>query len=86
MGLVSWILVGFVAGWLATYIAGGDRRRGCLSNIVLGIIGALVGGWLMNFLGRVGPTGFNLWSVGVAVLGAVIVLTVRQLVFGKHRR
>ncbi len=83
MGLLSWIIVGFMAGWLAGIVTGTGGRRGCLGNIVLGVIGAIVGGWLMNFFGKMGPTGFNMWSIGVALLGAVVVLWIRNKLFGK---
>jgi uncharacterized membrane protein YeaQ/YmgE (transglycosylase-associated protein family) len=73
MGIIGWILFGALAGWLAGLLGGTNQKRGCIFNIVLGIVGAFVGGLIMEFLGGTGVTGFNLWSILVAVLGALIV-------------
>jgi uncharacterized membrane protein YeaQ/YmgE (transglycosylase-associated protein family) len=73
MGILSWIVLGAIAGWLASMIVnkGGE---GIFLDVVLGIVGALVGGWIFAALGTVGVTGFNLWSLVVSVIGAVVVL------------
>lgn len=77
MGFLSWILFGAVAGWVASIIAGTNRRQGCLMNIIVGIAGAFVGGlisqWVFNQ--RI-IFGFDLQSFAVAVLGAVILLVI----------
>ena len=75
MGLVSWIIFGALAGWIASIITGRNERMGCLGNIAVGVVGALIGGFLMSFIGRGGVSGFNLPSFFVAVLGAVLLLT-----------
>lgn len=77
MGLLSWIIVGGLAGILAKWIMGGDM--GCLLTIVLGVVGALIGGFLMSLLGYGGVNGVNIWSVVVATLGAVVLLGVARL-------
>ena len=74
MGLLSWIIVGGLAGWLSTRIIKPKKKKGCFSGILLGIVGAIVGGFLMSFLGGSGVTGFNLYSIFVATLGAVILI------------
>ncbi len=74
MGVISWIIIGALAGWIASMITGNNRQMGTLANIAVGIVGGLIGGFLMDLLGGAGVTGFNLWSLLVAVLGAVILL------------
>ena len=74
MGLISWILVGGIAGWLASKIMGTDASMGIVANIVVGVIGAFVGGFVVGLLGGTGVTGFNIWSILVSLLGAVILI------------
>lgn len=74
MNFIVWIVFGALAGWLASIMAGTDARQGALGNIVVGILGAFIGGFVMNAIGQPGVTGFNLYSTIVAVLGAVILL------------
>ena len=76
MGLVAWIILGGLAGWVASLITGRNRKMGCLSNMVAGILGAFVGGLLSNWLGGFGVTGLNLRSLVVATLGAVVLLLI----------
>ena len=76
MGIVTWIIFGALAGWIASIIVGRNDQMGCLSNIVVGVVGALIGGFLMSFIGQAGVTGFNLASFIVAVLGAVLLLLI----------
>ncbi len=80
MGLLSWIIVGAIAGWLATLIAGGGF--GLIGNIFLGIIGAVVGSWLIGSILNLpyDVTGFNLTSILVATGGAVVILFVVNLI------
>lgn len=84
MGILSWILVGLIAGWLAGAVMGGGGRN-VLGDIVLGIIGALVGGFLAGALFGVGDplTGFNLTTLIVAFLGAVIVIAIVRALPGR---
>lgn len=78
MNILLWILFGALAGWLASVIMG-TREQGLLTDIVLGIIGAILGGWLFNRFGAAGVTGFNLGSLLVAVVGAIVVLAIAKL-------
>lgn len=80
MELIIWILFGALAGWIASLIAGTDAEQGAIGNIVIGILGALVGGMLMRAFGGSGVTGFNLGSLFVAILGAVLLLYVFRAV------
>lgn len=74
MGLFAWIVLGGIAGWLASIIAGNNEEQGLFGNIVIGILGAFIGGFLINLLGGEGITGFNPWSLLVAVMGATLLL------------
>ncbi len=74
MGLLSWIIIGGLAGWLSTKIITPKKKKGCFSGIALGIAGAIVGGFLVSLLGGKGITGLNLYSILVATLGAVVVI------------
>ncbi|MFZ2125735.1 MAG: GlsB/YeaQ/YmgE family stress response membrane protein [Candidatus Saccharimonadales bacterium] len=85
MGIISWIILGGIAGWIASMIAGTDARQGLLGNIVVGILGGLVGGFALNMFGGEGVTGFNLYSLLVALLGAVILLWIWKMVSGNGR-
>ncbi|MBY0330019.1 MAG: GlsB/YeaQ/YmgE family stress response membrane protein [Acetobacteraceae bacterium] len=79
MGIIAWIVLGLIAGWIASKIMTGSGS-GLLMNLVLGVVGAFVGGFLFSVLGGAGVTGFNLWSLLVAVLGAVVVLWIAGMV------
>jgi uncharacterized membrane protein YeaQ/YmgE (transglycosylase-associated protein family) len=83
MGICTWIVFGGLAGWIASLIAGNNARQGLIGNIVVGIVGALVGGFVFSFFGGSAVTGFNLYSLGVAVVGALITLSLRKMLFGK---
>jgi uncharacterized membrane protein YeaQ/YmgE (transglycosylase-associated protein family) len=75
MGIVSWIVLGAIAGFLANLVVGG--REGILGTIILGIVGAVVGGWLASEVFHKGDvTGVNVESIVIAVIGAIIVLVV----------
>ena len=79
MGIILWIIFGAIAGWVASIIMKTDAKQGTVKDIVMGIIGAIVGGFLMDLGGQSGVTGFNLYSLGVAIAGAVIVIYVGRL-------
>lgn len=83
MGLIAWILVGLVAGWLAGMVMGG-RGFGILGNIVVGIIGSLVGGFLASALLRMDVNGFNLPSILVAFVGAIVFLLILRAIPGRQ--
>ena len=80
MGIISWIVLGGIAGWLASIITKRNDQMGCITNIIAGIVGAAVGGWVFSLFGGQGVTGFNLPSLLVAFVGAVIVLAVVNLI------
>lgn len=79
MSLLLFLIVGGIAGWLASVVMGTNARQGMLADILLGIVGAFVGGLLMNTLGQAGVTGFNLYSLLVSTLGAIAVIYVGRL-------
>ncbi len=80
MGIISWIVVGLVAGLLAKWIMPGEDPGGIIVTILVGMAGASVGGFVVSILGGAGATGFNVWSILVATLGAVILLAIYRLV------
>lgn len=80
MSIIGWIVLGAIAGWLASIITGRNAQMGCIANIVVGIIGGLIGGWIMSFFGGAGVTGFNIPSLIVALIGAVILLFIWNLI------
>ena len=80
MGILAWIVVGLIAGVLAKLIMPGDDPGGIIVTILIGIVGAFVGGFVVNLLGGAGVSGFNIWSILVATLGAIILLAVYRLV------
>lgn len=73
MGIITWIILGGVSGWLASLISG-NKSLGLFGNIAVGIVGAMIGGFLFSTIGKVGVTGFNLYSVFVSVIGAWLLL------------
>lgn len=84
MNIVAWIVVGLVAGLLARWIVR-DDRSGCIYTIAVGVLGALIGGALMNASGNRGINDFSLRSLLVAALGAVLLLLVLQALGGRGR-
>lgn len=74
MNIFLWIVFGALAGWIASMIMGTNRDQGCLMDIVVGVVGAFLGGLVFSLFGGQGVTGFNIYSLLVAVLGAVILL------------
>lgn len=79
LGILGWIIIGALAGWIGSKITGNDKEMGAVKNIAVGIVGAFIGGFAMNLIGGQGVTGFNLWSLLVAILGAVIFLSFLNL-------
>ncbi len=80
MGLISWILVGAIAGLLAKWIMPGSGPGGFIVTIILGMAGASVGGFIFRLLGGAGATGFNVWSILVATFGAIVLLFLYGLI------
>jgi uncharacterized membrane protein YeaQ/YmgE (transglycosylase-associated protein family) len=83
MTLVAWLVVGLIAGWIGSMIVN-RRGDGLVTDIVLGIIGAIVGGFLFQAFGRIGVTGINLYSIGVAVLGSIVVLVIYHAIIRRR--
>jgi uncharacterized membrane protein YeaQ/YmgE (transglycosylase-associated protein family) len=81
MAVIAWIILGLIAGFIASKIVN-RRGEGFLRDILLGIIGAVVGGWLFSFFGAHGVTGLNIYSLVVAVIGAILVLVIYHSVVG----
>lgn len=84
MNILAWIIFGAIAGWIASLIMGTNDEQGGVGNIIVGIIGAFIGGALFHQFGSSGVTGFNLGSLVVAIIGAVILLFIVRLF--SHRR
>jgi uncharacterized membrane protein YeaQ/YmgE (transglycosylase-associated protein family) len=82
MGWLAWIIVGGIAGWLASMAV--HSRLGLLGDIVVGIVGAFIGGYLFSAIGVAGTTGFNVWSLFVAFIGAVVLLGAIRLLSGNR--
>jgi len=83
MSLLAWIILGLVSGFIASKIVN-RSGEGIVIDIVLGIIGAVVGGFLFRAVGSAGMTGFNIWSMFVAVVGAVVVLVIKHALTGRR--
>ena len=81
MSLVGWIVVGLLAGWLARWIVK-DDRTGCIYTMIVGVVGAIVGGWLMATIDEEGVDEFSIRSILVAAVGAVVFLLVLQAIAG----
>ncbi|MBP9757162.1 MAG: GlsB/YeaQ/YmgE family stress response membrane protein [Candidatus Pacebacteria bacterium] len=79
MELLAFLVLGGIAGWIASLIMGTDASQGIFLNIVVGVVGAFIGGMLFNAFGTSGVTGFNIYSLVVAVLGAVVLLFIVRL-------
>lgn len=80
MEIIVWLVFGGLAGWIASMVMGTDAQQGILGNIVVGIVGAFLGGFIMNMFGASGTTGFNFYSFFVAILGAVVLLWIYKAV------
>lgn len=88
MSVFLWIIFGALVGWLASMLMPTEANHGIFLNIILGIIGAVVGGWLMSLTGKSGVSGFNIYSFLVALLGACVFIalirTIRWLYQSYH--
>ncbi|HEY1426348.1 MAG TPA: GlsB/YeaQ/YmgE family stress response membrane protein [Caulobacteraceae bacterium] len=83
MGIIAWIVLGLIAGFIASKIVN-HTGSGIIMDIVLGVVGALVGGFLFSIFGAAGVTGFNIYSMIVAVVGAVVVLWIYHALVGRR--
>ena len=88
MSIIAWLVVGAIAGWLAGYLVRGDEGLGVIGHIVLGIVGAVVGGFLAGLLlpgNQDYTTGINITTILVATIGAVITVVVVSMIMGRSR-
>ncbi|MGO8992138.1 MAG: GlsB/YeaQ/YmgE family stress response membrane protein [Polyangiaceae bacterium] len=79
MSIIAWVILGLISGLIASYVVD-NRGSGAIVNLGLGIVGAVVGGFIFRALGQTGVTGLNLWSLGVSVVGAVVALVIYHAV------
>jgi uncharacterized membrane protein YeaQ/YmgE (transglycosylase-associated protein family) len=84
VGIIAWLLIGLISGYLASRIVN-KEGEGMFLDIVLGIVGAFIGGVIFRALGSQGVTGFNVWSIFVAFIGAVVLLVIYHAVRGQRR-
>ena len=84
MGLLSWIVFGLIAGAIAKFLMPGRDPGGCIITIILGVIGAVLGGYLATLLGYGGISGFDLRSFFIAVLGSIVVLLIWRMIRGRR--
>ncbi len=82
MGIILWIVFGALAGWIASLVMKTDGQQGPLMNIIVGIIGAFIGGMVMNTFGESGVSGFNLYSLLVAIGGAIVLIAIVRVLRG----
>jgi uncharacterized membrane protein YeaQ/YmgE (transglycosylase-associated protein family) len=82
MSIIAWIILGLIAGWLAGVLVRGTGY-GVIGDIILGIVGALVGGWITSALLGVDVSGFNLESLVIAVFGAIVIILIGRLISGR---
>ncbi len=78
MGIILWIVFGALVGWIASMVM--ESKGGLVWDIVVGIVGAVIGGWVMSLLGESGVNGFNLYSFLVAIIGACILIAIVRAV------
>jgi uncharacterized membrane protein YeaQ/YmgE (transglycosylase-associated protein family) len=83
MSIIGWIILGLIAGFIASKIVN-KSGQGFFIDLVLGIVGAIVGGFIFSALGGTGITGFNLYSMVVAIIGAIVVLLIYHAVAGRR--
>jgi len=83
MSILAWVILGLIAGFIASKLVN-RSGEGFILDIILGIVGAVVGGYIFNTFGAVGVTGLNIYSLIVAVIGAVVVLVIYHAVAGRR--
>ena len=83
MSVLAWIVLGLIAGFIASMVVN-KHGGGMLLDIVLGVVGAVIGGFLFNQFGAAGVTGFNIYSLLVAIIGAVVVLAIYHAIAGRR--
>src|ERR671916_354247 len=80
MGILSWIVVGLIVGALAKRVPPGEAPGGIIVTAIIGMVGAIVGGFVFGIFGGTGATGFNVWSILVATVGAIALLLIYRLI------
>lgn len=83
--LIVWLILGGISGWIASMITGNDKRMGAGLNILVGIVGAFIGGWIVGLFDLGPATGLNLWSFLISILGSVILLAIVNVFKGKNK-
>jgi len=84
MDILTWIVVGVIAGFLAKAVVPGEGPGGVLGDLVIGVVGAILGGWIMHSFGHSGANGINIWSIFVAFLGSVVLLFIMRALTGRR--
>jgi len=84
MDILAWIVVGVIAGFLAKAVVPGEGPGGILGDLVIGVVGAIIGGWIMHQFGNPGASGINIWSIFVAFLGSIVLLFIMRAVTGRR--
>jgi len=85
MSIVTWIFLGLISGFIGSKVVNGTGQ-GLVGDLVLGVVGAILGGAAFHFFGQTGVTGFNVWSVFVSVIGAILALVAYHAVVGRRTR
>jgi uncharacterized membrane protein YeaQ/YmgE (transglycosylase-associated protein family) len=86
MGILSWIVFGLIAGALAKFLMPGEDPGGCVITIIIGVVGALLGGYLATMLGYGGISGFDFRSFVIAVIGSILLLIIWRMIRGRRVR
>lgn len=76
MGFIAWIVLGALAGWIASKVMNTDAEQGAIANILIGIVGAVIGGFLFSMFGGSGINGFNVYSLLVALIGSIVLIAI----------
>ena len=84
MGIIAWIVFGLLAGWVAKMLVPGRDPQGCIITMVIGVLGAVIGGFIGSWLGFGAVTGFNLKSFLIAVVGSILLLALYHLLRGRR--
>lgn len=83
MSILAWIVLGLISGFIASKLVN-HHGEGIVLDVVLGVVGAMLGGWIFSLIGATGVTGFNIWSLFVATIGAVITLAISHAVLRRR--
>jgi len=83
MSIIGWLILGLISGFIASKIVN-DSGQGLMLNIVLGVVGAIVGGFIFSSFGGAPVTGFNLYSMFVSIIGAIVVLFIYHMIAGRR--